>query len=155
MKVSTGGFTLIELMVVVAVMGILISIIIPNLTRVQASARDAQRKADLTSYRLALDRYFAHVGSYPIGTGGSFKDVLSPIPTGIFNDAGPLTTNNFLPGVLKDPVPGSPTYFYRYISDDHGGTYVIYAKMEAGNSSWWQIKSSGDAGGVDDEPPGP
>lgn len=139
-------------MVVIAVMGILIAIIIPTLNRAQASARDAQRKADLTSFRLALDRYFAHAGSYPIGSGVNYKDVGGPLATGVFNEAGPLTTNNFLPGILKDPVPGSEVYFYRYISDDHGGRFVIYAKMEAGNSLWWEIKSSGDAGGVDDEP---
>lgn len=60
------GFTLVELLVVVAIIGILLSIVIVNVTSSRQKARDARRKADLRSIQTALELYAnSHGDTYP------------------------------------------------------------------------------------------
>jgi general secretion pathway protein G len=61
------GFTLIELMIVVAIIGILAAIAIPLYANVQARARTAKVQADLRTVASALSLYQAHTGSLPAG----------------------------------------------------------------------------------------
>jgi type IV pilus assembly protein PilA len=63
------GFTLIELMVVVAVIGILAAIAIPNFLRFQLRSRAAEGKANLAAIRTAEEGYAAEFGTYVAGTG--------------------------------------------------------------------------------------
>jgi len=64
-KVSQQGFTLIELMIVMAVIGILASIAVPHYQRNLIKAREAVLMEDLYLMRRAIDAYFADHISYP------------------------------------------------------------------------------------------
>ena len=64
-KVSQRGFTLIELMIVMAVIGILASIAVPHYQRNLIKAREAVLMEDLYLMRRAIDAYFADHISYP------------------------------------------------------------------------------------------
>ncbi|TSC93437.1 MAG: putative General secretion pathway protein GspG [Candidatus Berkelbacteria bacterium Licking1014_7] len=59
------GFTLIELVVVVAIIGILSSIAVISFKGQTAKARDAKRKADLATLQQALEGYYEVNGKYP------------------------------------------------------------------------------------------
>ena len=59
------GFTLVELIVVLAILGILTIIAVFNYTNVQRQARDEQRSADAIVVAESLEKYFAKNGEYP------------------------------------------------------------------------------------------
>lgn len=59
------AFTLIELLIVVAIIGILAAIAIPNFTSAQTRAKVARAYADMRSISTALESYRVHHGTYP------------------------------------------------------------------------------------------
>ena len=60
------GFTIIELLVVVAIIGILASIVLTSLSGAKAKSRDSRRVADIKSIQLALALYYSDNGMYPL-----------------------------------------------------------------------------------------
>src|SRR5512136_1822469 len=60
-----GGFTLIELIVVVAIIGILATIAVPAMKTAPQRAREAALKEDLFTLRSCLDQFHADRGRYP------------------------------------------------------------------------------------------
>ena len=76
-----GGFTLIELMIVVAIIGILAAIAIPNFLRFQLKAKSSEGKTNLAAIRTAEESYFAEYGNYisalPVASDGQ-HDAVQP-----------------------------------------------------------------------------
>jgi type IV pilus assembly protein PilA len=59
-----GGFTLIELMIVVAIIGILAAIAIPNFLRFQLKAKSSEGKTNLAAIRTAEQSYYSEFGVF-------------------------------------------------------------------------------------------
>ena len=59
-----GGFTLIELMIVVAIIGILAAIAIPNFLRFQLRSRVGEGKTNIAAIRTAEESYAAEYATY-------------------------------------------------------------------------------------------
>jgi prepilin-type N-terminal cleavage/methylation domain-containing protein len=156
---SQKGFTLIELAIVIAIIGILMSIALVSLNRVQASARDATRKSDISTYKIALERFFTVNNRYPVGGGGAapYSDVTGPAATGLFSNFSSLLVANYLPAILYDPVNstrGADSFYYHYLTDSLGLRFILYARLEAAAANFWLNNSEGTAGLNDEEPTG-
>ena len=65
------GFTLIELMIVVAIIGILAAIAIPNFMTYQAKARQSEAKIGLGGIFTSATSYFAENGTYSLSSAGT------------------------------------------------------------------------------------
>ncbi len=115
--VESAAFTLIELFVVMAVVGILLGLAFPAFTSVQNSARKTQAKNDLVQIVTAVNSFYTEYGKYPIPTGVT-TDVATKVGAGgtssgsLFNDLRGVTTTlgntrqivYILPPEAKDQV---------------------------------------------------
>ena len=80
------GFTVIELLVVVAIIGIVSGIIVASVSGSKAKGRDAKRIADISVIQLALERYYDEKRYYPTDLSSSsnsddLSDYDSSVPT--------------------------------------------------------------------------
>jgi general secretion pathway protein G len=63
--ITKKGYTLLELMIVVAIVGILVSLAIPNFQQSAMKAKETALKQNLFTMRAVLDQYYADRGDYP------------------------------------------------------------------------------------------
>ena len=119
MKTQTAkkGFTLIEVLVVVGIIGLLASVLLVALGPASARGRDTRRVADLGSIQSALEIHFARHGRYPTA--------LAHLTAGIAGAPGVART---LP---RDP---SPAQGYGYCTNALGNAYVLAANLEDPNN---------------------
>jgi general secretion pathway protein G len=116
-----NGFSLIELLVVISIIGILMALSMFGIKNARESSRDGKRKSDLETIRSALELYKADVGSYPASLGSSIsqggqtyldsvpKDPLDPARNYSYATSGTPPTTYILCAALENPVAGAST----------------------------------------------
>ena len=136
------AFTLIELIVVVAIMGILTAVVTVSYSGINARGRDAQRINDLTQLKLVLSTYYnaqtptVYVTSVSVATLNGTSD--------------PLTTT-LVPGYIR-AIPLDPSntgsYLYKYQSLNSAKNFKMTATLEnKNNKKGWGVGSSWIADG--------
>lgn len=137
------GFTLIELMIVIVILGILMAAVLPQITGVKERAEDTGRKADLTQIAEALEVYSSDFGYYPGEVGKvvclkagdtnftfeetfvtSFKSkkVPAPVDGEVVEYAGATCTGGYMYLPLKQSAADSTPNHYALVANAEVGT---------------------------------
>lgn len=115
-----AGFTLIEVMVVVAIIGIMAAVIVPNLMSEPERARIVKAKQDIAAMESALDRYKLDNFSYPTTDQGLEALVNKP---GSPPEPKNYKSNGYIKKLKQDPW-GNP---YQYLSPGVHGQIDVYS----------------------------
>ena len=105
---NANGFTLIELMIVVSIVGILATIAVPSYQSSLIKARETVLRQDLFTLRGLLDHHRADKGKYPPSLDG-------------------LVTAGYLRALPKDPFTNSPGSWQQIIEPTEGGIFDVYS----------------------------
>ncbi len=132
MKKKSRGFTLIEILVALAIVGIISAIAYPSYTEYVKRTRRSECQGVLANFALAMERYFAANSTYTGAAAGG-------------EDTGIPAASTF---VSKCPLDGSRVYYNLTISAANNSSYTLQAAPtgpQAGNG-FIQINSSGQKG---------
>ena len=133
MSGNRKAFTLIELLIVVAIIGILAAIAVPNFLNAQTRARISRVQADMRTVALAMETYRLDKNSIPpdMNTGGFPSLMLSDIPV--------LTTPfAYLTDIPIDPFnPGSNTAKAGWVPDPFKFMHSEYFTRWGSAGAFW------------------
>lgn len=65
LKNKQKGFTIVELLIVIVVIGILAALVVTTFSGIQRKARDTERQTDIKAIYGQLEAYYAQNGAYP------------------------------------------------------------------------------------------
>lgn len=122
---SSGGFTILELLVVVTMIGILAAIALPNLMQMPRRANEAVLKTNLRTIRQSLDQHNADLGYYP-------------------EDLEVLVEEEYLRNVPFDPMTGEREWEVIYETDE-GFEELPETELEGGGPGVIDIHSLSEA----------
>jgi general secretion pathway protein G len=125
-RYNQDGFTLIEIMVVILILGLLATIVVQSLRGAADKAKKTKAQADMAELKTALDRYYLDNGYYPT-TDQGLNSLVSPPTSG-------RTPNNYEAGGYIERLPTDPwgnQYFYQ--SD--GNSYALKSFGKGGTES--------------------
>lgn len=114
MKKKQFGFTLLEMLVVLGIIGVIMAIATSSFSTAQKKSRDAKRKSDLKTIQNAVEQYYSICGfKYPTPVASTVQIVFCPDPS-----------VEILPSATlpKDPKTNNS---YVYTGPADGSTYVL------------------------------
>lgn len=125
---TSGGFTLLELLVVVAIIGLLLAIVMYSVSDSRMKGRDAGRKSQIQEILKALELYYSDNGAYPNdGTPGdsSSGDFLSDIDSSFWG------SNTYL---NRLPDEADSRYFYCVSADRNSAMIAVNTEQDFGGT---------------------
>jgi type II secretion system protein G len=143
MKRRKKGFTLIELMIVIAIIAILAAVLVPNFMRAREASRLTACKSNLKNISTAVETYSNDWdGLYPGGTSGITS--LTEIKSGASSGLGTLQ-DDYIQKTTKCPTAKANYYF----AQTQSVKYWIYcaASKQANQSVPKHVKANNKKGG--------
>lgn len=125
-----GGFTLLELLIVIVIIGILALLIIPNITSAPKKARDTQRKTDMRAVQKGMEEYFTSNNVYP-ATMAALSAGNTPI----------------MKTVPTDPK-NTGVYVYTYTPSAAFDSYTLHSCLENGGDNGQYVSTDAACTGV-------
>ena len=126
--IKNQGFTLIELMVVIVIIGILVTMGIFAFQSSQKKSRDARRKEDLSQISKALEMYNNDHGAYPPA---SADGLIKGCGIGFTEPCDWTTTfGNDSTVTYMVKLPKDPTSTWNYMYKEATKGYYLYARLE-------------------------
>ena len=153
---SGKGFTLIELMVVIAIILILALIAVPAYRNMQIRAKKSRAQEDMRNIATALEAYYVDWNTYPSSltplTGSADSTTSSNTGTSATGEVGPITYMAQLP---TDPF--SPGADYNYSVNSDYDAWVLYtATYNISGTDYREFRdSNGNAGSTTGTPSPP
>ncbi len=121
-----SGFTLIELMLVVIIIGLLVAMVVPRLAGRSEQARIATTEADVNcNLAVALDLFELDNGRYPMTEEG--LEALRKAPSGVSHWNGPYLKKSI------SPDPWGRPYVYRSPGNHNTEDYDLFSYGADGN----------------------
>lgn len=121
------GFTLVELLVVISIIGLVLGITYIGLQGARPAARDAQRKSDLETIRSGVELYRSDCGFYPDSFTTQSTDMGGKPLTGAGCSAS-FENNVYISAVPTDPLPD---WYYNFVRDPANyQKYTLCALLE-------------------------
>lgn len=154
---NRSGFTLVELIVVMAIIAILATLMMFNFIEVNKRARDGQRKSDLSSLRSALEIYRSDdtLGQYPANTASPYTiNVACGSPFTQTIGSSTITYMSKMPCDPNNTAWNNGKYFYYITDSPNNMKYVFIACLENTNDKEAVAWTSIDFGGSPVSMPG-
>ncbi len=123
-----SGFTLLEILVVVAILGLLVFLVAPAALRQLGGARTSIAKQSIERLASVLDLYKLDVGSYPSSEDGMAALNAKPASAAGWN--GP-----YLKGDAQPLDPWNHPYLYRNPSNRRGREYDLCSRGQSGTAT--------------------
>ena len=121
-RTNSSGFTILELLVAIAIIGLLAAVVLVSVGSARENSRDARRMADLKQLQLAVELYIQQNQEIPCP---SITEESQQIIDGPSNCLNGVLVPNYLPALPVDPQNGGDGSF------DWGLDYQYYATAEA------------------------
>ncbi|HEX7633390.1 MAG TPA: type II secretion system protein [Candidatus Saccharimonadales bacterium] len=120
LKKRNQGFTIVELLIVIVVIGILALLVITTYSGIQQKARNSKRQTDIQAIQTQLEAFFQDNGYYP-----SLKDMQGTADTGT---GAPVWVKDHMKSLDKNALidPSSPTNSDQMITGSANGTAKVY-----------------------------
>jgi general secretion pathway protein G len=122
-RYNQDGFTLIEIMVVILILGLLATIVVQSLRGAADKAKKTKAQADLAEIKTALDRYYLDNGFYPT-TDQGLTALVSPPTSG-------RTPANYESGGYIERLPTDP-WGNQYFFQSDGNSYALKSLGKSG-----------------------
>lgn len=124
MPFQSRGFTLVELLVVTAIIGFFASIVLVNVNTARAKARDVTKQSDLLYISLAIRSHYEIYGGMPSATFNSQGSCQTSNSNAYNEFMRHLVDEGFLTSIPKSP-PGDEYCIYNYGPNNSIGVIVV------------------------------